>query len=86
MTDLNHRDIVEVGSGRGGGLEYIARKFMPATAIGIDIEESIVAFSNKFHQCPNLTFLTGNAQKLPLKDNSCDVLLNPHCRGKFVKA
>jgi hypothetical protein len=25
MTDLKNKDVVEVGSGRGGGLEYISR-------------------------------------------------------------
>lgn len=88
MTDLRNRDIVEVGSGRGGGLAYISRKFMPASATGIDLEKTVVAFSNKFHQCPNLTFITGNAQNLPLRDNSCDVLLNVESSHRYssVKA
>lgn len=83
MTDLENKDIVEVGSGRGGGLAYITRKFRPASAIGIDLEKSIVAFSNKFHQCPNLCFITGDAQNLPLKDNSCDVLLNVESSHRY---
>jgi len=83
MTDLKNKDLVEVGSGRGGGLEYISRKFHPASAIGVDLEESAVSFSNKFHQCPNLTFITGNAQNLPLKDNSCDTLLNVESSHRY---
>jgi len=84
MTDLKDKDIVEVGSGRGGGLAYIARKFNPASATGIDLEKSVVGFSNKFHQWPNLTFMTGNAQNLPLKDNSCDVLLNVESSHRYI--
>lgn len=76
LTDLKDKDIVEVGSGRGGGLAYIARKFQPASAVGIDLEKILVVFSNKFHKWPNLSFITGDAQNLPLRDNSCDVLLN----------
>ena len=76
MSDLKNKDVVEVGSGRGGGLAYIARKYIPATATGIDIENSLVVFSNKFHKWPNLSFMTGDAQNLPLGDNSCDVVLN----------
>lgn len=76
MTDMEDKDVVEVGSGRGGGLAYISRKFRPASATGIDIERSAVSFSNKFHRHPKLSFMTGNARKLPLKDNSCDILLN----------
>jgi ubiquinone/menaquinone biosynthesis C-methylase UbiE len=83
MTDLKNKDVVEVGSGRGGGLAYISRNFLPASAIGVDLEKSAVGFSNKFHQCPNLTFITGNAQKLPLKDNSCDALLNVESSHRY---
>ena len=88
MTDLKNKDIVEIGSGRGGGLAYIARKYLPASATGIDLEKSVVAFSNKFHHWPNLTFITGNAQNLPLGDNSCDVLLNVESSHRYssVKA
>ncbi len=83
MTDLKNKDIIEVGSGRGGGLAYIARKFMPKSALGIDLEKSIVVFSNRFHQRPNLTFITGNAQNLPVEDNSCDVLLNVESSHRY---
>ena len=83
MTDLRNKDVVEVGSGRGGGLAYISRKFCPASAIGVDLEKSAVAFSNKFHQYPNLTFITGNAQKLPLKDNTCDALFNVESSHRY---
>jgi ubiquinone/menaquinone biosynthesis C-methylase UbiE len=83
MTDLKNKDIVEVGSGRGGGLAYIARKYLPASATGIDLEKSIVVFSNNYHHWPNLTFITGNAQNLPLSDNSCDVLLNVESSHRY---
>ncbi|MRR19207.1 class I SAM-dependent methyltransferase [bacterium] len=83
MTDLKDKEVVEVGSGRGGGLAYIARKFQPASAVGIDLEKSVVAFSNKFHQLPNLNFITGDAQKLPLGDNSCDVVLNVESSHRY---
>jgi len=83
MTDLRNKDIIEVGSGRGGGLAYIARKFQPASAIGIDLERSIVDFSNKFHQWPNLSFVAGDAQNLPLRDNACDVVLNVESSHRY---
>ena len=83
MTDLEGKDVVEVGSGRGGGLAYISRKFRPASATGIDIEKSAVSFSNKFHRHPNLSFMTGNARNLPLNDNSCDILLNVESSHRY---
>lgn len=83
MTDIENRDIVEVGSGRGGGLAYIARKFHPASALGIDLEKTVVIFSNRYHNWPNLTFIAGNAQDLPIKDSSCDVLLNVESSHRY---
>ncbi len=83
MADLKGKVVVEVGSGRGGGLAYISRRFRPASATGIDIEKSAVSFSNKFHRHPNLSFFTGNARNLPLTDNSCDVLLNVESSHRY---
>jgi ubiquinone/menaquinone biosynthesis C-methylase UbiE len=83
LTDLKGKDLVEVGSGRGGGLAYISRKFRPATATGIDIEKSAVSFSNRFHESRNLSFIAGNALKLPLNDSSCDILLNVESSHRY---
>ena len=83
LADMKDKDVVEVGSGRGGGLAYISRKFHPATATGIDIEKSAVSFSKNFHRHPKLSFITGNARKLPLKDNSCDILLNVESSHRY---
>src|SRR3989338_8262927 len=33
---LSHKEVLEVGSGRGGGSSYIQRYFKPARTIGID--------------------------------------------------
>jgi ubiquinone/menaquinone biosynthesis C-methylase UbiE len=83
MTDLNNKDIIEVGCGRGGGLAYIAKTWSPSSLIGIDLEKSATKFSNKHHKHINLSFITGNAQNLSLKDNSCDVLLNVESSHRY---
>jgi ubiquinone/menaquinone biosynthesis C-methylase UbiE len=84
MADLNGKDIVEVGCGRGGGLAYIARTYSPSTMTGIDLEKSSVAFSNKYHNYKNLSFIKGNAGNLPMKDNSCDILLNVESSHRYI--
>lgn len=84
LADLDNKDLVEVGSGRGGGLAYIAKTRNPSSAIGIDLEKSAVAFSNKHHVLPNLHFIAGNAQHLPLSDNSCDVLINVESSHRYL--
>lgn len=83
MADLRNKDIVEVGCGRGGGLEYIARTYTPFSAIGIDLEKSAIRFSNKHHNHNNLSYITGNAMSLPLEDNSCDVILNVESSHRY---
>lgn len=84
LAGIENKEIVEVGSGRGGGLAYITKTHRPSSAIGIDLEKSAVAFSNKHHALPNLHFIAGNAQQLPLENNSCDVLINVESSHRYL--
>lgn len=81
--ELKDKDIVEVGSGRGGGLSYITSKFAPAKAIGIDMNPLAVDFCNKHYKHPELSFLQGDAQKLSLESNSCDVVINVESSHRY---
>jgi len=75
-TCLEGKHVLEVGSGRGGGAKYIAGKLNPASYIGMDLAHSAVALAKKLHQLPNLKFIQGSAESIPLPDNSVDVVLN----------
>jgi ubiquinone/menaquinone biosynthesis C-methylase UbiE len=75
-TEIKNKDIVEIGCGRGGGLFYIARNFSPASAKGIDIDKHAVSFCKLHYAMDGLSFLTGDAQKLSLKNNCTDVVIN----------
>ena len=35
-VEIQNKDIVEIGCGRGGGLSYIAKNFSVASAVGVD--------------------------------------------------
>jgi ubiquinone/menaquinone biosynthesis C-methylase UbiE len=70
------KEVLEVGSGRGGGSYHIATYLKPASVIGMDIAPNAVAFSNRVHQAPNLKYIAGNAESIPLPDNSVDVVIN----------
>lgn len=83
MVDLNNKDIVEVGSGRGGGLAYITKRFAPATALGIDLDAKAARFGNKHYNLNGLTFKQGNAQHLDLSDDSIDVVLNVESSHRY---
>ena len=73
---IKGKNVLEVGSGRGGGARYVAGSFQPASYIGMDIAQSAVDLSNKIHVLPNLRFIQGSAESIPLADNSIDVVLN----------
>jgi ubiquinone/menaquinone biosynthesis C-methylase UbiE len=74
--DLRGKELVEVGSGLGGGCSYVHRYLQPAKITGIDYAKSSVAYCQKRHQLPGLTFRLGDALDLPLEHESVDVVLN----------
>ena len=56
--------------------------------IGVDFSEAAVAFSEKRHSLPNLSFKQGDAESLPFPDATFDAILNvesSHCYGSMEK-
>jgi len=87
-VDVSGKRVLEIGSGRGGGCDYIARYLHPESMVGVDISESNVAFCRRTYQAENLRFEVGDAESLPLQDASFDVVLNlesSHCYGSVEK-
>ncbi len=85
-VDIKDKVILEVGSGRGGGLSYIAKNFAPAKALGIDLNKSAADFCNNYYKMKGLSFKQGDAQNLPfLKDNSFDVILNVESSHRYPR-
>jgi ubiquinone/menaquinone biosynthesis C-methylase UbiE len=82
-TQLKNKDIVEIGSGRGGGLYYLTKKFEPATAKGIDLDHLAVTFCNRRYSLNGLSFFQGDAQKLKLESQSCDVVINVESSHRY---
>ncbi|MCC2313978.1 class I SAM-dependent methyltransferase [Cellulomonas xiejunii] len=75
-------DVLEVGSGRGGGASWVARSLEPRTTTGVDLAASAVALSRRDRRGPGLRFVQGDALALPFDDASFDVVLNvesSHC-------
>jgi SAM-dependent methyltransferase len=73
---IEGKTLLEVGSGRGGGARHIASHLKPASYTGIDLAQNAVELANKIHQLPNLKFVQGNAEAIPMEDNSMDVVIN----------
>ncbi|WP_432570916.1 class I SAM-dependent methyltransferase [Kineococcus sp. SYSU DK005] len=80
--DLRGRDVLEVGSGRGGGASYLSRYRHPRSVVGVDLSARAVALSRRHRRGPGLSFVQGDAQSLPFPDASFDVVVNvesSHC-------
>jgi SAM-dependent methyltransferase len=76
LAPLAGRDVLEIGSGRGGGASYVARYLKPRRMVGIDLSGRAVAFSNKRHVIASLHFRQGDAERLPFDDHSFDSVIN----------
>jgi SAM-dependent methyltransferase len=74
--DLRNKNVLEVGSGRGGGAKHLAGTFSPASYTGMDLAHNAVNLANKLHSLPNLKFIQGSAEEIPLGSNSIDVVVN----------
>ncbi len=86
--EIAGKQVLEVGSGRGGGAKHIAGYFKPASYIGLDLAQSAVDLANKIHKVANLKFIQGSAESIPLPDNSIDVVINVescHAYGSVEK-
>ena len=84
---LENKNVLEVGSGRGGGASFIARYYHPKSMTGLDYSRSAIELSNKIHNnVSNLKFVKGDAENLPFDDNTFDAVINvesSHCYGNM---
>jgi ubiquinone/menaquinone biosynthesis C-methylase UbiE len=75
-AELTNKTVLEVGSGRGGGAAYLASYFKASQYTGMDLAQHAVDLANKIHAVPNLKFIQGSAESIPLADSSIDVVIN----------
>ena len=73
LKDLN---VLEVGSGRGGGADYIKRYMQPEKMVGVDFSKNAIEFCKQNYVVDGLSFVVGNAESLPFTDDSFDVVIN----------
>jgi ubiquinone/menaquinone biosynthesis C-methylase UbiE len=75
-TEIAGREVLEVGSGRGGGSSYISRYLGPRSMTGLDVASRAVDYCTEHHVASNLRFVQGDAESLPFGGSSYDVVIN----------
>jgi ubiquinone/menaquinone biosynthesis C-methylase UbiE len=76
QVDLEGKHVLEVSCGHGGGASYLMRTLAPAAYTGLDFNADGIAFCQRRHRLPGLDFVHGDAEKLPLADQSVDAVIN----------
>ena len=85
-VDLTDLDVLEIGSGRGGGASYIARYLKPRTLTGVDFSDRAIEFCKHAHAVDGLSFIKGDAESLAFDSESFDAVINiesSHCYGSM---
>lgn len=80
--NIEGKSVLEVGSGRGGGSNYIKRYLKPKKIVGVDLSSKAVKLCNKNYAGDGLSYICGDAENLEFEDESFDVVLNvesSHC-------
>lgn len=75
-ADLSGRDVLEVGSGRGGGCGFMAAHLHPASVTGLDFAERAITFCERHYRMERLRFVQGDAESLPFPSESFDAVVN----------
>jgi SAM-dependent methyltransferase len=72
---LEARNVVELGSGKGFNVSYVAQQMPSVNVVGMDMTALHVSIAKKKHaHLSNLTFLMGDFHACPFPANRCDLL------------
>ncbi|MFV8335255.1 methyltransferase domain-containing protein [Flavobacterium sp. RSP29] len=69
-----NKKVLDIASGEGYG-SYLLSK-LADSVIGVDIDSVSVENAYKKYKSPNLTFLVGKADNIPIKSNSIDIVVS----------
>ena len=75
-VDIRDREVLEIGCGRGGGLNYVKKYLKPKKATGLDLSANAVALARRRFGTEGLEFVTGDAGNLPFAADSFDCVIN----------
>lgn len=84
---IDGKNYLEIGCGRGAGLDLLMTKYKPSRATGVDISDANIRFGKKLNKGNGVVFKRGDAEKQIFRDKTFDVVLNlesSHCYASKV--
>lgn len=75
-VDWSGKRALEVSSGPGGGADWLARAYAPATMTGIDLARASIRAAERRLGRTGLRFKVGDAQAMPFADGAFDIVVN----------
>ena len=81
-AEIDGKHYLEIGCGRGAGLELLMNHYKPARAVGVDISDSNIRYGKRLNKGNGVELKRGDAEKQIFPDKSFDVVLNlesSHC-------
>ena len=75
-VSLAGQQVLEVGSGRGGGAAFIKKYHQPQIVTGLDIAANAVSLANDYFAAEGIRFIQGSAEHLPFADDSFEAVIN----------
>ena len=76
QADLTAKDVLEVSSGLGGGVGWMAECLNPRSVTGLDIAADAVKACRARNRDSRVRFEIGDAQAMPFADASFDAVVN----------
>ena len=74
IADLSSKTILDIASGSGYGSYIISEH--AEHVYGVDISQEAIEYSQEHYNKTNLTFIQGDACKIPLKDRTIDMVIS----------
>lgn len=71
---VKNKSVLDIASGEGYGSSLMADT--ATEVVGVDISAETIGLAKSKYLKPNLSFLTGSADKIPCSDNSFDVVVS----------
>src|SRR5689334_3689252 len=75
-VEVGGKDVLEVGSGRGGGGSYILRYCAPNSYTGVDLSLAAIERCRRELALAKARWVQGCADALPVESSSADIVLN----------